>query len=247
MGEQVCDTIYILDQKLGVGAAGVVYKVYNKKLNKGTAIKINRIINYYDGDDFIDKEIKALKKLNEYQIKNVPEYISSGKCTIGNLVNEKYVEMSLGDITFKDFYNNGNLFSQKQLYSLLFEIFYTMMQLIKYSCVHHDIKDDNIMIMYSQKPRIYKLMNTSIVIDELLGFMFIDFNLSLFECDQEYHSTDLTMLESVIEQMLYHTENVNEQNINNIEKIFEIFYNGDYNQINNELILLGDMIKNFQD
>jgi serine/threonine protein kinase len=138
---------YRVEQKLGQGGSGQVYKAFNKNLQSFVAVKL------LNSDNGLDKRVESQRLLQEaralsnLQHPNIVKIMSVGMCSgdIPFLVYE-YLE---GE-TLQDYICSAKELPSKVL-SLLFEQLCSALDCIhKNNLVHRDIKPANIMILPSE-------------------------------------------------------------------------------------------------
>jgi len=145
------DNRYTVEEKLGQGSFGAVYRVYDKELEIEKALKIipEAISNDKEAMISLRKEASIMAKLNHTNIVHIYDFHYSGDI---KYIDMEYVEgESLTDIkTAKP----GKKFTEKEVKKYAIQILEGLNYAHKKNVIHKDIKPQNIMLDKSGKIRI---------------------------------------------------------------------------------------------
>ncbi len=181
------DNLWVIS-KLGSGAFSNVYKAFDKHISQFLAIKISRLKS-----NGLESEINIIKKLNNLGIPNISKYYYDGECSNQRFYGMDIYDCSLLNFIHPDMQHNNNL-DENNLYSIVFELLYTISLFRKYNFKHRDIKLENIMLKFIDRTcaydlvRHYELQSRLVVtITTAIKPIIIDYNSSIFE---PYDSTN---------------------------------------------------------
>lgn len=252
MEQLICQNNYILINYLSSGRFGNVYKIYDKNMGIYTALKIEKedIIK----DESLEIEIKNLIQLKKLNIHNIPKYYDSGYCDTDNKL---YIEIELYDDDLKGFIEKDNNITKNQLYSIMYELLYTLSEFRMIEFEHRDIKMKNILYKIDNFSRNYIINGKNIIINNLIHPVIADFNHSGFLIDKKksvfsllkinFGLQDVKNLLRVFKRLIKITSNLTNYDKKNIlNYIDDIELNDDesYQFLNNVLsILYNNFIK----
>lgn len=125
----------------------------------------------------MELEINNIIELSSLKIHNIPTYYDSGYCDIDN---KFYLQLELCDDDMEGFIKKNNTLTKYQLYSIMFELLYTLYEFRLIQFEHRDIKLANILYKIDNSPRNYIINDKIIIIDSLIHPIITDFNHSGF-------------------------------------------------------------------
>lgn len=146
----ILDNRYILQESLGSGSFGEVYKVLDIYTQKIMAAKIFKITK--EDDKSFEKEEYILKRINEYETISCIKYYNSG---IGTLIKDnikqkiKYIIMEYGskENLLDKIKKTSNGFSEEVGKYFLYKLIQGVKSLHKIGISHRDIKPENIVFV----------------------------------------------------------------------------------------------------
>ncbi len=147
---KICNDKYDLIKKLGSGAFGEVFEIFNKELNIFTAIKISKSST---NELELEHEIRIIKKLTNLNTPCVTRYLGDGYCPLLN--NKRYYEMTLANVLITDVMQHE--LSKHELYNIMFELLYTLAYFRQINFKHRDLSIFNILCNTNVLPRIYTI------------------------------------------------------------------------------------------
>lgn len=133
------DSVYRIEEELGAGGGGVVYKAWHKRLQKYVVIK--EIIGSSKANvDIQRNEVEALKNVKSEYLPQVFDFIEShGRVfTVMEFINGE---------SFDKLLNSGKTFSQNQVLKWYKQIAAALIIIHRQNIVHRDIKPANIMLL----------------------------------------------------------------------------------------------------
>jgi len=145
------DNRYTVEEKLGQGSFGAVYKVYDRELEIEKALKIipEAISNDKEAMISLRKEASIMAKLNHTNIVHIYDFHYSGEI---KYIDMEYVEgESLADIKTE---KPNKKFTEEEVKQYAIQILEGLNYAHKQNVIHKDIKPQNIMLDKSGKIRI---------------------------------------------------------------------------------------------
>lgn len=219
-----CNNNFILIGYLGEGAFGKVYKVYNKKLNIQTAIKITKIGN----DNELKKEIDIISTLSSYNIPNIPTFYDNGYCNL--LHNLLYYEMSLEDGKMLNYITENNV-TKIILYNIMFELLYTLSCFRLYNFKHRDLSIYNVLFKLNNETRKYNINNYGNVnINNIIQPIISDFNTGIFEyytVNVEQNYNDIIAMLNIFNTVIENTKDLTTEDYTNIQNLYDYITDND--------------------
>nr|QBK87555.1 MAG: protein kinase [Marseillevirus LCMAC201] len=193
----ICKSRFIYIKDLGRGAFGEVYEVFDKQLEKKLALKVV----HSTSDEGLEKEIIIIRKLSSYKIPNVVQYIGDGYCSLLN--NKRYYTMDIQDEKLYQFIENKDRLTQTNLFTIFFELVYTLMKFRQVQFKHRDISEWNVLYKVTKDPREYTLLSgKTLSFKTLIQPIISDFNTSVFEAVDPNDPNEVNDVSAILELVL---------------------------------------------
>ena len=138
---KILDDRYEIESVLGIGGMAVVYKAYDRQLNRDVAVKVLRDDVAMDAESRkqFRKEYQAVGKLSHPNIRAVYDVVVSG--------DTEYIVMEYVDgINLKQYMKKKGKLSWQEVLSLSIQIARALSHAHSRNIVHMDIKPQNIML-----------------------------------------------------------------------------------------------------
>lgn len=234
MTQTFCTDDFTIIRFIGEGTFGEVYEIFDKRINKKLALKVAKKTQFTTHNDEIKKEIIIMKTLAEKKIRNVTQYMRTGKCS--RLQNRVFYTMDLYDMTVEEFIKNKNVITSSEFFSIFFELLIALKDFRKFNFRHRDIHLGNVLLkIISKKHRLYVLENgESIEFSKGILPAIADFNTSIFrtvydtgqDVDKELETDTRGLLEVIID--LVDVSNLGDYHFTMVNEIIESFEDDEF-------------------
>nr|QBK87810.1 MAG: protein kinase [Marseillevirus LCMAC202] len=222
---RICKSRFIYIKELGEGTFGEVYEVFDTELGNKLALKVS----HFTLDEGIEQEIGVIRKLTAYKIPNVVQYFGDGYCSLLN--NKRYYTMDIQDEQLHQFIKNKNHLTQKNLFTIFFELVYTLMKFRQVQFKHRDISELNVLYRVTTEPREYKLLSGQTVsFTTLIQPVISDFNTSIFEKvdpDDPNEVNDVRAILELVIKLIDITDWEDDKDYEKLEYIIHMFEDDD--------------------
>ncbi len=139
---------YKIQEKIGSGAFGKVYKVLHRRTQQTRAMKVVKIdtINYQDDDKRFLKEIEMLSQLDHPNIIKIYEYYSD------DLHYYVITEIARGGELYEEIFKSGQL-TEKDAAEIMKQLLSVVCYIHSRGILHRDLKPENILLETRKKNR----------------------------------------------------------------------------------------------
>ena len=210
---------FVLNHKIGSGAFGEVFNVFDRQTGETIALKV--------AFDMLEKpilnEIDVVRRLTDLQVRNIVEFRGTGRCNL--LDNRVYYGMRIEDGTMESFMDHRNKLDGPAFFSFLFELVYTLSQFSEHGFQHRDIKVDNILYRNVTQAREYALPGGgTFLATGTTQPIFADFNTGQFEPDFEIASDAVSLWETVIFPLIEEHVFMNEDEEAKLQEVANLYF-----------------------
>jgi len=218
-GPPFCMSKFVLNDKIGSGAFGEVYNVFDREKGETIALKVA----FEKLENPIQNEIDVVQRLTTLQVRNIVEFRGTGRCNL--LDNRVYYGMHIEDGTMESFMKHGNKLDGPAFFSLFFEMVFTLSQFSEHGFQHRDIKADNILYRNVPQAREYALPGgRTFLATGTTQPIFADFNTGQFKPDFEIASDAVSLWETVIAPLIEEHVFMDEDEEEKLQEVANLYF-----------------------